>query len=58
MCKVCPPGTFLAEHENRLYCGRCRTAYAKVDSKGGKGKGDKGKGEKGGKKEKGKKEKK
>ena len=59
MCKVCPPGTFLAEHENRLYCGRCRTAYAKiVEAKGGKGKGDKGKGEKGGKKEKGKKEKK
>ena len=59
MCKVCPPGTFLAEHENRLYCGRCRTAYAKiVDAKGGKGKGDKGKGEKGGKKDKGKKEKK
>ena len=50
MCKVCPPGTFLAEHSDRLYCGRCRTAYAKVvDNKA------KGKGEKGGKKEKGKK---
>jgi len=55
MCKVCPPGTFLAEHENRLYCGRCRTAYSKIvdNAKGGKGKGDKGKGgEKGQKKEK------
>ena len=50
MCKVCPPGTFLAEHSDRLYCGRCRTAYTKVvDNKA------KGKGEKGGKKEKGKK---
>ena len=27
MCEVCPPGTFLAEHEDRLYCGRCRSAY-------------------------------
>ena len=51
MCKVCPPGTFLAEHADRLYCGRCRTAYAKVADNKGKG----GKGEKGGKKEKGKK---
>ena len=33
MCEVCPPGTFLAEHEDRLYCGRCRTTYAKLDSK-------------------------
>ena len=23
MCKICPPGTFLAEHPDRLYCGRC-----------------------------------
>ena len=53
MCKVCPPGTFLAEHADRLYCGRCRTAYAKVVDNKGKG----GKGEKGGKKEKGKKNK-
>jgi small subunit ribosomal protein S27Ae len=30
MCKVCPPGTFLAEHENRLHCGRCNTGYVKV----------------------------
>ena len=56
MCKVCPPGTFLAEHADRLYCGRCRTAYTKVvDNKGKGGKG--GKGEKGGKKEKQKKNK-
>jgi ubiquitin-small subunit ribosomal protein S27Ae len=47
MCKVCPPGTFIAEHADRLYCGRCHTAYqkvggadkkgaAKADAKGGK----------------------
>jgi small subunit ribosomal protein S27Ae len=30
MCKVCPAGTFLAEHSDRLYCGRCHTAYLKV----------------------------
>lgn len=30
MCKVCPPGTFIAEHPNRLYCGRCHTTYTKV----------------------------
>ena len=51
MCEVCPPGTFLAEHDDRLYCGRCRTAYTKVEDNKPKG----GKGEKGGKKEKGKK---
>ena len=27
MCEVCPPGTFLAEHDDRLYCGRCRSTY-------------------------------
>ena len=49
MCKVCPPGTFIAEHEDRLYCGRCHTVYTKVadekkgkEAKGGKG-GKKGK---------------
>ena len=30
MCEVCPPGTFLAEHEDRLYCGRCRSAYTNL----------------------------
>ena len=30
MCDVCPPGTFLADHEDRLYCGRCRSAYTKL----------------------------
>jgi small subunit ribosomal protein S27Ae len=40
MCKVCPAGTFIAEHPDRLYCGRCHTAYTKtVDSKKG-GKAD------------------
>ena len=33
MCDVCPPGTFLAEHEDRLYCGRCRSAYTKLVDK-------------------------
>ena len=33
MCEVCPPGTFLAEHDDRLYCGRCRTTYAKLADK-------------------------
>lgn len=42
MCKVCPPGTFIADHADRLYCGRCHTAYTKVaDAK--KGGADKGK---------------
>jgi small subunit ribosomal protein S27Ae len=30
MCKVCPPGTFIAEHVDRLYCGRCHATYAKA----------------------------
>ena len=33
MCDVCPPGTFLADHEDRLYCGRCRSAYTKLSDK-------------------------
>ena len=33
MCEVCPPGTFLAEHDDRLYCGRCRSAYTKLVDK-------------------------
>ena len=33
MCEVCPPGTYLAEHEDRLYCGRCRSTYAKEGDK-------------------------
>ena len=46
MCKVCPPGTFIAEHADRLYCGRCHTAYQKVggaDKKGAAGAKDAGK---------------
>jgi len=51
MCKVCPPGTFIAEHSDRLYCGRCHTAYQKVGgaagAKGGKAEAAaKGKGKK------------
>ena len=33
MCEVCPPCTFLAENEDRLYCGRCRSAYTKLVDK-------------------------
>jgi small subunit ribosomal protein S27Ae len=44
MCKVCPAGTFIAEHADRLYCGRCHAGYAKIaDNKKG-GKADAGKG--------------
>jgi small subunit ribosomal protein S27Ae len=41
MCKVCPPGTFIAEHVDRLYCGRCHATYAKAAEakKGGAQKG-------------------
>ena len=50
MCKVCLPGTFIAEHEDRLLCGRWHTVYTKVNdapAKGGKGdKKAKGKGKK------------
>ena len=51
MCKVCPPGTFIAEHKDRLYCGRCRTAYDKVVETT-KPKGKEAKEGKGGKKKK------
>ena len=44
MCKVCPPGTFIAEHADRLYCGRCHTAYLKVADKKAAGAKDAGKG--------------
>ena len=33
MCEVCPPGTFLAEHDDRLYCGRCSSTYTKLVDK-------------------------
>jgi small subunit ribosomal protein S27Ae len=46
MCKVCPPGTFIAEHKDRLYCGRCHTAYLKVETAKAGGKADAGKGKK------------
>ncbi len=31
MCKDCPPGVFLAQHKDRLYCGRCTQRF--VDQK-------------------------
>ena len=37
MCKVCPPGTFIAEHEDRLYCGRCHTVCTNVTDAPAKG---------------------
>ena len=46
MCKVCPPGTFLAEHSDRLYCGRCHTSYGKLADKKAAGAKDAGKGKK------------
>ena len=33
MWKVYPPGTFSAEHDDRLYWGRCRSAYTKLVDK-------------------------
>ena len=43
MCKVCPAGTFIAEHADRLYCGRCHAGYAKIaEKKGGKADAAKG----------------
>jgi small subunit ribosomal protein S27Ae len=36
-CKVCPAGTFVADHKDRLYCGRCHSAYMKVADTGKKG---------------------
>jgi small subunit ribosomal protein S27Ae len=46
-CKVCPAGTFVADHKDRLYCGRCHSAYMKVADTGKKGgaPADKGKGQ-------------
>jgi small subunit ribosomal protein S27Ae len=31
-CPRCGPGTFLSEHKDRLYCGRC--GYAQTEKKG------------------------
>ena len=33
MCEVCPPGTFLADHEDILYWRRCRSSYTKEGAK-------------------------
>ena len=33
MWKVYPPGTFSAEHDNRLYWKRCRSIYTKLVDK-------------------------
>ena len=30
-CKFCPAGTFIADHEDRLYCGRCHQTYEKTE---------------------------
>ncbi len=34
MCKVCPPGTYLADHEDRLYCGRCHMTFKRTQELG------------------------
>ncbi len=31
-CPRCGPGTFLSEHKNRFYCGRC--GYTQFEKKG------------------------
>jgi small subunit ribosomal protein S27Ae len=30
-CKFCPAGTLLADHGDRLYCGRCHQTYEKAE---------------------------
>lgn len=37
-CPRCGPGTFLSEHKNRLYCGRC--GYTQFERKGDQKEGD------------------
>lgn len=32
-CPRCGPGTFLAEHEDRFHCGRCRYTIFKEQAK-------------------------
>jgi len=33
-CPRCGPGVFLADHKNRVYCGRCKyTEFKSTDSK-------------------------
>ncbi|GBF96226.1 ubiquitin-40S ribosomal protein S27a [Raphidocelis subcapitata] len=40
-CPQCGPGTFMATHFDRVYCGKCTTTYLVEAEKGGKGKGKK-----------------
>jgi small subunit ribosomal protein S27Ae len=39
-CPNCGPGTFMATHFDRVYCGKCATTYLVEETKG-KGKGKK-----------------
>ena len=40
-CPQCGPGTFMATHFDRVYCGKCTTTYLVEAEKGGKGKAKK-----------------
>lgn len=41
-CPNCGPGTFMATHFDRVYCGKCSTTYlVEEGAKAGKGKGKK-----------------
>jgi len=41
-CPTCGPGTFMATHFDRVYCGKCTTTYlVEQQAAGGKGKGKK-----------------
>lgn len=40
-CPNCGPGTFMATHFDRVYCGKCTTTYLVEADKGGKAKGKK-----------------
>ena len=41
-CPSCGPGTFLASHVDRVYCGKCAATYlVDAPAAGGKGKGKK-----------------
>jgi len=44
-CPACGPGTFLASHVDRVYCGKCAATYL-VDAAAAGGAGGKGKGKK------------
>jgi len=40
-CPTCGPGTFMANHFDRVYCGKCASTFLYEAAAGGKGKGKK-----------------